>query len=204
MQTTTERPAYMINAQGHSVPIDRVRPIDLARHDLVQEIVVKAKEASTALAEFKAGIFADIAAFVQLSAEQYGAKLGGEKGNVTLTSYDGRFKVIRAIQERVAFDEKLQAAKALIDECFDDWSQGSRSEIRALISRAFDVDGQGNVNTGRILALRQVEIQDERWQRAMKALSDAVFVVDSKSYIRIYERDANGKYQPITLDVAGA
>lgn len=204
MQTITERPVSMINAQGHSVPIDRVRPIDLARDDLVKEIVEKAKATSATLASFKSDAFADIAAFVQLSAEQYDAKLGGNKGNVTLTSYDGRFKIIRAIQERVAFDEKLQAAKALIDECFDDWSQGSRSEIRALISRAFDVDGQGNVNTGRILALRQVEIQDERWQRAMKALSDAVFVVGSKSYIRIYERDEKGEYQPIPLDVAGA
>lgn len=204
MQTITERPASMINAQGHSVPIDRVRPIDLARDDLVKEIVEKAKATSAALAEFKANIFGDIAAFVQLSAEQYDVKIGGGKGNVTLTSYDARYKVIRAVQERVAFDEKLQAAKALIDECFDDWSQGSRSEIRALISRAFDVDGQGNVNTGRILALRQVEIQDERWQRAMKALSDAVFVVGSKSYIRIYERDEKGEYQPIPLDVAGA
>lgn len=203
-QATTTRPQAMTNAQGHSVPIDMVRPIDLARDDLVKEIVEKAKAMSAQLGDFKADIFGDIAAFIQLSAEQYDVQLGGDKGNVTLSSFDGRYKVLRAVQEHVAFDEKLLAAKALVEECFDDWSQGSRSEIRALISRAFDVDKEGKVNVGRILALRQVEIQDERWKRAMKALSDAVLVVGSKTYIRVYERDKDGKYQPIPLDVAGA
>lgn len=201
---TTARPDTMTNAQGHIVPIDKVRPIDLARDDLVKEIVTKARDTSQTIAIFKEGIFADIAAFVQLSAEQYGARLGGDKGNVTLMSYDGQYKVVRAIQEHIAFDEKLQAAKALVDECISDWSQGSRSEIRALIARAFDTDREGNINVGRILALRQVDISDARWLMAMKALSDAIFVVGSKSYIRVYERDEKGQYKPIPLDVAGA
>lgn len=201
---TAVRPDTMINAQGHIVPIDKVKPIDLARDDLVKEIVAKARDTSKTLSAFKDATFADIAAFVQLSAEQYGAKLGGNKGNVTLMSYDGRYKIVRAIQERMAFDERLQAAKSLVDECIADWSQGSSAEIRVLITRAFDVDKDGNVDVGRILALRRVEITDERWQRAMTALSEAVFVVGSKSYIRVYERDDKGEYKSIPLDVAGA
>ena len=58
----------------------------------------------------------DVQAFVELSAEQYGAKLGGIKGNVTLTSYDGKYKIQRAIAEYLHFDERLQVAKELIDD----------------------------------------------------------------------------------------
>ena len=103
----------------------------------------------------------------------------------------------------VRFDERIHAGKALIDECLHDWSSNARPELRSLIDNAFQVDKEGNLNTARILSLRRVDIQDERWTRAMQAISDSVQVIGSKDYIRFYERDENGKYQPIALDMAG-
>ncbi|HDL4195665.1 TPA: DUF3164 family protein, partial [Mannheimia haemolytica] len=44
---------------------------------------------------------------------------------------------------------------------------------------------------------------DARWNQAMTAISDSVQVIGSKGYIRFYKRDENGKYQPISLDMAG-
>ena len=117
----------------------------------------------------------DVAAFVALSAEQYGAKVGGNKGNLTITTYDGRYKVQRQVSETLVFDERLQAAKALIDECITEWTEGSRDEIRALINDAFQVDKEGRINTGRVLSLRRLKIDDERWRQAM--LAKAVIAV---------------------------
>ena len=98
----------------------------------------------------------------------------------------------------------MQAAKALIDECVHEWTEGARSEIRALINDAFDVDKSGNISTGRILSLRRLDIADEKWQRAMAALSDSVRVQCSKSYIRVYERVGDtDQYIAIPLDIAG-
>lgn len=196
---------YMKDHAGRLVPIDTVKPIDIERDKLVGEIVAKARALNGQIATFKAAAFGDIAAFVELSAEQYGAKVGGQKGNVTLMSFDGRYKVQRAIAEHISFDERLQAAKALIDECITDWSQGSRPEIQVLVNNAFQVDKEGNINTGRVLGLRRLQIGDDRWQRAMQAISEAVQVVGSKSYIRVYERIGDtGEYRAIALDVAGA
>ena len=193
------------DAQGRLVPLGHIKPIDLARDDLVYEIARRARSLSLDIGVFRAAAFSDIAAFVQLSAEQYGAKVGGTKGNVTLLSFDGRFKVQRAIQERIVFDERLQAAKALIDACIHEWSQGARSEIRTLINSAFEVDKEGNINTGRVLGLRRLDIPDAQWQQAMQAISDAVQVSGSKSYIRVYERVGDtDEYKPIKLDVASA
>ena len=121
-----------------------------------------------------------------------------------LLSFDGRYKVLRANQENIAFDERLQAAKDLIDQCLTEWTEGARSELRALINDAFRVDQAGNIRTGQVLSLRRLAIDDPRWQEAMLAIAEAVQVVGSKSYVRVYERDSQGEYRPIALDIAGA
>jgi hypothetical protein len=202
--TTILPKGYLQDAAGRLVPVDTVKAIDIERDKLVAEIVAKAKVLSNQIATFKGAAFGDIGAFVELSAEQYGTRVGGNKGNVTLMSFDGRYKVLRAISEHLRFDERLMAAKALIDECIHDWAQGSTPELQVLVNDAFNVDKQGNINTVRVLALRRLEIADERWQLAMKAISESIQVVGSKTYLRIYERDAKGEYQPIALDVSTA
>ncbi|MAL01360.1 MAG: sulfate transporter [Alcaligenaceae bacterium] len=206
MTATTNTPdGYKRDGQGRLIPIETIKAIDLARDELVQQLVTDARATSEALGQFKAKAFEDIQAFVELSAEHYGARIGGQKGNVTLMSFDGRYKVLRACQDNITFDERLQAAKALIDECLRDWTKDTGPEVRALIDRAFEVNKEGNLNEGRILALRRVEIKDDRWKRAMEAIGESVQVVGSKNYIRVYERvGTSDRYEPIPLDVAGA
>lgn len=200
-KTTTA--GYMEDAKGRLVPVSSVKPIDMLREQLVIGIVEDAVRLNAMLAEFKRGTFADIAAFVATSAEQYGVQLGGKKGNVTLFSYDGRFKIIRQAQDNIRFDERLQAAQALINECLTEWSVGSRDEIKTLINDAFRVDQEGHVNTGRVLALQRLNIQAEKWLRAMDAIRDSVQVVGSSSYVRVYERIGDtDQYRPIALDLA--
>lgn len=193
---------YMENAQGHLVPVEQIKPVDLARHELVMEKVDKAKAMQEELAALKGEIMNDVEAFVSLSVEQYGVKIGGQKGNVSLVSYDGQYQIKRQISEHLDFDERLQAAKSLIDECLKDWTEGSPGELRAVVNDAFQVDKEGKINVGRILGLRRLQIMDERWKRAMEAISDSIRVTGTKAYFRIYERSANGKMAAIPLDIA--
>ena len=194
---------FRLDAQGRHVPESMIKPLDLMRDELVMAIVGKTQELNQALADFKVKVFGEVDALVAVAADEYGAKLGGAKGNVTLFSYDGRFKVVRAKADNIRFDERLQGAKALIDECLQEWVKGSRPEIITLINDAFKVDQAGNIRTGSVLALRRLEITDERWIRAMQAISDAVTVVTTSSYVRVYERVGDtDQYQPISLDIA--
>lgn len=201
--TMTIPAGYRKDAQGRLIPESMIKPIDMERDGLVQQLIVSAKSLSKLIADFKIKTFGDVGAFIQLSAEQYDTKLGGKKGNVTLYSFDGQYKVQMATAENVVFDERLQAAKALIDECIAQWSEGSSPEIRVLVQDAFQTDKEGNLNTGRILGLRRLEITDDRWQRAMKAIGESVQVIGSKQYIRFYERIGDtDQYAPISLDIA--
>jgi hypothetical protein len=203
MTTATPIPeGYMANAKGHLIPESTVKPVDKLRDELTRTIVAKAKGVQAAMREFRANTLGDIQAFADISAEKYGAKRGGNKGNISLLSFDGRYKVQVQISEHMAFSEQLQAAKSLIDECLTEWAQDSREEIRAIINQAFDVDKEGRVNTGAILGLRKLDIQDARWREAMEAIADSLQVVGSKKLLRVYERQEDGSYDPIPLDLA--
>ncbi|EEO3128343.1 DUF3164 family protein [Salmonella enterica] len=194
---------YWIDARGVMTPADMVKQPDKDRDALVGEIIERALPLHKSLSEFKLSVFADTQAFRELSGELYGAKVGGEKGNMTLYSWDGVYKVQVAIAERLAFDERLQAAKSLIDECLKEWTEDSRPEVISLIDEAFQVDKEGEVSTSRILRLRRLDIQDERWLNAMRAINDAILVVGSKKYVRLYRRVGdNNQYEPISLDLA--
>lgn len=191
------------DAKGCLVPESMIKPIDRTRDELARDLGLRAKAMSASLRDFKTTVFNEINAFVDLSAEQYDVKLGGKKGNLTLYSFDGAIKIQVAIAEHMVFDERLQAAKHLIDECIVEWSQGSRDEIKVLVQSAFQTDKEGKINTGRVLALRRLDIRDEKWQKAMQAISESLQVVGSKEYIRFYERVGDSdQYQPISLDLA--
>lgn len=195
---------YFKNAAGHLVPAELVNEIDIVRNDLVMELAAKAEVLQASIKQFKTQAFDDIAAFVELSAEKYGVSMGGKKGNICLISFDGQYKVLRAMSEDIAFDERLQIAKELIDSCIHRWAEGSGAEIRALVNHAFQVDNQGQVSTSRVLGLRRLDIKDPQWLEAMRAISDSLSTVGSKAYIRIYKRVGNtDRWDAISLDVAG-
>ncbi len=204
MSNTQTIPAgYRKDARGCLIPETMIKPVDLKRDELVCVIAQKAKEVQEILREFKTNVFHNINAFVDYSAKEYNVAMGGKKGNLTLYSFDGAFKVQVAIAEHMVFDERLQAAKHLIDECITEWAKGSRDEIKVLVQDAFQTDKEGKINTGRVLGLRRLDIRDDKWQKAMLAIGESLQVVGSKEYVRFYERiEGTDEYLPISLDVA--
>lgn len=191
------------DAKGRYIPEEMVKPIDKIRDELVKRLFEAAQSHHNTLKEFKDICFTEVSEFVDLSAKEYGTTFGGKKGNVTLYSFDGSIKIQIANHENIRFDERLQAAKCLMDECANDWVKGARPELVTFINDAFQVDKQGEISVGRILALRRHDIDDERWKRAMQAIADSVQVVGSKSYVRFYKRVAGSdQYQPLSLDIA--
>lgn len=197
--------AYMVNADGGLIPADTVKPADKLQDELVRKIIGYAIPLSEQIGRFRQHTFDDVDDFVALLEQEYGAKRGGSKGNLTFISYDGLLKVQVSVAEKIVFGPELQVAKGLVDECLREWSADSRTEIRAVINRAFDVDSQGRINRNDLLSLLRLEIADERWKQAMKAIRDSIRVVGSKRYVRIYQRDsAQDGWTPISIDMASA
>lgn len=184
---------YKKNAAGHLVPVEQIKPLDALRDELVTELFVEAMRLKKICERFREDALKRIDDLVSLAAQEHGVTLGGAVGNLTLQSFDGRIRLVRAVEKYLTFDEQLHVAKALIDECLRDWTAEARPEVRTLIDDAFRVDSKGKLSTDRILGLRRLNIQDERWRRAMDAIADSIKVDSSKVYLRFYAR-VNGDY----------
>lgn len=203
MNSTTVPAGYMRNAAGHLVPEDQVREHDKLRDQVARELAQEAEALHERLKAFKAKALAEIADLVAIAAERYEVHLGGKKGNVTVTTYDGQYKVQRSYAERVTFTEELEAAKELINDCILRWSEGANPHIRALVDRAFRTDSKGQIKTTAVLELLRLEIDDEGWQRAMEALKDSIQSAGTAVYVRVYKRIGDSdQYRPLALDLA--
>lgn len=202
-QTSPQIPeGHRKNALGHLVPENMIKPVDLLRDDLVKAVIKQGRELQTLISQFKTHTMSQVGDFVDLSAAEYGVQFGGAKGNVQLTSFDGQYMVRLAVGEHRHFDERIQAAKALIDKCITRWADGASAEIRALVDHAFRVNKQGHIDVAQVLSLRQLDIKDPEWLEAMEAIADAIQVTGTSTYLRLYERQASGNYQLLSLDPA--
>lgn len=197
---TAELAGYKQDAHGRLVPEALVDPLDLLRDELVRKLAAKAQAASDQLRAFRELALSEIDALAETAQQQYGARPRGAKGNLVLYSFDGKYRITLAAADFLRFDERLTAAKSLVDECLLDWSVGNEN-LRALVTDAFQVDKQGRINVSRVLSLRRVRIDDPRWRGAMQAIADATTVCHSKQYLRVHERDKDGVYRAIALDI---
>ena len=193
----------MRDARGALVPKSMIKQQHLLQDDLVRMIMGYGIALSEQVSRFLAHTFDDIGAFEALIAEKYGATLGGPKGNKTLMSHDGLYKVTVQVADYIDFGPELQTAKALLDECMNEWAAGAREELRAIVTRAFNTDKPGQINRSEIFMLLRLEIEDPRWKAAMQAIRDAMRIVGSKSYVRLYQRDTqDAPWRPVTIDLA--
>ncbi|BFI61634.1 sulfate transporter [Yersinia pseudotuberculosis] len=193
---------YMVDRKSRLVPISQVSDFDLEMDAFVRAQVAEAIEESARIKAFKSKSFDECYAWLDLVAEKYGKTRGGLKGNVTFASYDGSEQIRIAVQDSLTFGPELQIAKDLIDECLNEWSEGANENLRAIILDAFAVDKEGQLNTGRILSLRRIKIDDPRWHQAMEAISESLQIAVSKTYINFRQKDADGKLVNIPIDIA--
>lgn len=196
---------YMQDGQGSWVPLSLVKAQDQLQDETVRKVMGYAIPLSDQVARFKAHTFDDLSAFEAILTQEYQSKVGGAKGNKTLMSFDGLYKVTVQVADNITFGPELQIAKGLVDECLNEWSAGARDEIRTIVTRAFNTDKEGQINRAEIFMLLRLEIGDARWKRAMQAIRDAIRVVGAKTYVRCYRRPAqDAAWEAVTIDLAKA
>ncbi|MCQ4630909.1 DUF3164 family protein [Shinella sp. CPCC 100929] len=195
----------MIDGKGQAIPLTNVAPADKLQDELVRKIIGFAADLNGRISRFRDHTMGDLCSFDALLAQEYGAKIGGKKGNRTYQSYDGLMQVRVQVSDRIEFGPELQIAKSLIDECLTEWSAESRPEIQSIVARAFNTDREGQINKSELFMLLRLEIEEERWKRAMEAIRASIRVTGSKEYVRFYSRrNLEAAWEAITIDLAKA
>jgi hypothetical protein len=194
---------FWVDGKCRFVPEAAIKPADLLMDQLVRKQIGYALPLHDEIARFKGYCMDEIAALRDLIDQEYGVTRGGEKGNITIYSFDTLYKIQVQVSDYISFGVELQSAKALVDECLLRWSEGSQAELIAVVNQAFDVDKEGKINRSALFGLRRLHIEDAGWKRAMEALGDSMRVIGSKEYIRFYRRETvNMPWQPVSLDLA--
>lgn len=196
---------YMPDAKGALVPLSLIKPQDKLQDEVVRKIMGHAVDLNAQISRFLGHSNTDLGDFDALLAQEYGAKIGGVKGNRTYQTIDGLMKVQVQVADQIDFGPELQIAKKLVDECLNEWSAEARPEIQSIVTRAFNTDQEGKINRSEIFMLLRREFDDPRWQRAMDAIRDAMRVTGTKQYMRFYRRDTvTDGWRAVTIDLAKA
>ncbi len=185
---------YYEDARGTLVPEEMVKPVDQLRDQLVASIMNKMFKLRLDMESVKTQVLEDIDTFMALAAAEYGVQVGGKKGNLTLATFDGKYRINIKMNDRQSFTEGIYLGKELIDKCIEKWSDGANQNLKAIIDQAFQVNQSGKMDIRRILALRKLDISDPDWRKAMDIISDAVQVETSSQHLLIYVRDKTGQY----------
>ena len=189
------------DSRGAWMPESSIKPQDILKDDLVESAADKIVDMRDKMKQLNQEIKDEIRAYIELIGEKYGVKLKGNKGNITLTSYDGKTRIVISISESIYLDENVIAAKELIDEYLEDEIKDASFDIKQLVTSAFRVK-QGVLDVRSILKLRSLHIDDERWKKAMDIIADSIVVKSSKSCLRLYKQNAEGTMEYVPLDFA--
>lgn len=195
---------YMEDAKGALVPLELIKPQFLLEDEQVRKIMGFAIALSEQISRFRGHTSSDLGELDALLLQEYGVKKGGPKGNRQYRTHDGAYEVKVRVQDQIEFGPELQIAKTLVDECLIEWAEDARPEIRAIVTRAFNTDKEGRINRSEIFMLLRLDIEDERWKSAMRAVRDAMRVIGSRQYFGFHVRAADGKMNTITIDLASA
>lgn len=196
---------HLRDSKGRLIPLGLIKPQRLLEDEMVRKVFRFALDLSAQVARFKGHTFADLNSFQTLLEQHYGAKQGGEKGNVTFSTFDDTMRIEVKIADILTFGAELQVAKKLVDECLVEWGADSHEAIRALVNRVFNVEKEGQINRGEIFSLLAMEVEDARWQRAMGAIRDSIHVTGTKAYLRFRMRpDPQASWSTVAIDLAAA
>lgn len=191
------------NGKGHLVPEHMISEVEKLIDDQVKEIAAEWKELAARIAEFKTSTFGDIHAILGTINEQYSVKRGGEKGNVQLLSYDGKYKLLIAVNDVIELGPEVQACIEKLKECTSEWSEGAKPELKAVVEELLATNGKGTYSISKLLQIRRLKVPGNAdWALAMQALDAALRPINTKQYLRLCELQPNGSYTALPLDIA--
>jgi hypothetical protein len=196
----TKKQVYWVDANGNKVPVEALDEEVIAEDTLVSKLITKAHE----LQEHIKMVKAEMAVMINANLATKAGKIKKEwKGNAVLRDFSRDKAVFKKIGRFLTFDNNLQLAKQLIDDCIVAWGGDSNANLVAIVSKAFDVNQAGKVDAKEILGLRKLKIIGEKadvWKRAMDLIADAITVASTKDYFYFQEKDEKGVMRTIVLD----
>ncbi len=194
----------MTNAMGDVVPVKYVPKYDKARDAVVRKIHARFVKERTALEELVKACLKDIDS---LKVFKDNGVMGGEKGNVSLTSFDGLITIQVQQNYCIRLDERVVKARELMF----DYAKGLAEKVEGndgaalfeIIKGAFEANKAGALPYAKVLGLLRLNINAPLWVEAKQLLTDSITTDKGKRYLRCFvktDRQHDGAL--VKLDLA--
>ena len=196
---------HVQDAEGRWVDWSMVKAREQLQDEVVRKIIAFALDLSAQVSRFRRHTEGDLASIMSLLEQEYGVTLGGPGGNFMLRTFDDLMRVELKVGKFMEFGPEIHSAKALIDEYLRALTTDAIPELQTLVLGAFEVDKKGKLDRQKILDLRKYDITDDRWVRAMKAITDAERTVMVREYLHFKIRKTHkDEFRAITINLAKA
>lgn len=191
----------LIDPFGRAVPFAYVKPYDRMRDRQVNRVFCEAIKLRGAIEKFVADSISAVGKVTDLREK------ASERGNISVTSFDGRRRVSIRQQYHIVFDARVAHARDLmlgyINGVVAKVSGDDAVAIKALIDEAFKATPNGILSAGRVLALIKMNINNADWREAVNILKDSLTPVAGKRYLVVeFKTDHNSDWESIRLDIS--
>lgn len=194
---------WVMDPKGRMVRETMVREEDRLEDQAVRIILAFGLDLAKQVQRFRRHSAADLAALHAVLAAEYTPRRVGQRGNVSYTSLDGRLRVLVQAQDQIAFGPEIQVAREIIDGLIGRWGAEVRPEVQALIAHAWPVDRPGQIHRESVLRLLRLDIDDDEWRAAQRAIRDSIRITGSKRYLRLqYRPTTEHGWRSIPIDLA--
>lgn len=202
----TKNPQQWKDEKGNNVPAKYVPKFDKLKTYRANKLAKEAKQLQKRIIDFKQRFKEITDEVFEEFVKQYEIERTDHKGNFTFKTFDGRIKVEVDVNDLIRFeDEKIQAAHEKLKQFLDNAMGDEENFLRELVNDAFETSN-GQLDARRVLHLTKYRKQikgkknSRLYNEAMDLLEEAITRPDSKKYMRIYEKDEDGQFQPIVLN----
>ena len=187
-----------IDETGQPIPVARILPLEKQKEKASFSCAKEALDIHNRLSSFKGKIATECNAIYTEAMKD--AKIG--KGNFTFFNFDGSIKIETQVNELITFDSiQIEKAKQKLMELVGESISADKEFIKELVMSAFQTS-KGQLDTKRVLGLKKhaKRIKDERYHEAMALIDESVRKPSSRTYFRVWLRNAQGQYESIDLN----
>ncbi len=189
-----------VDSKGNIVPPKYVKPIDRKRDQVAESIANDAQKLRESMQKVKERAMKRLMDYDAWLAKELDVEVS-KKGNIQITNFSSTVQIEYKIADVIEFDDTLRHAKELIDQCMLRWVANGHENVKVLITRAFNVDKKGRINTRAILDLRTINIKDDQWKKAMDLINDSIKPSGTRQYLRVRVREVpEAAWQNIDLN----
>lgn len=189
---------------GIHIPVNRITKAERLMERSSAKLLKEALTINERLAVFKDTIR-------DLSQEVYDAYMDEKttnrktKGNFTWFNFNRSIKIEVSVNQPIQFDElAITKAKQKFDTFLDANITSKNVFVKEMVINAFETQRKGNLDVKSVMNLTRYEskVKDPLFSEAVALINSAIRRPKTKTYFRVWQKNSNGEYQNVDLNIS--